>query len=177
MLCLVSGGPFYLPPLHWTDDRSCELWGFRSGVIEDFGLVGCDAASLGKWFPMFRKNASHSSRPFNPWGWRRHVLSKCREPLTQRLIPHPRRLETVTFVHKNRAIPPLISHNGLRDVAFMKQLDTWTYNNYLHESCNKQPNFILYIHLRQASVSVSHSDLRKYICWSSFSSHVQYLYN
>jgi hypothetical protein len=104
----ISGGLFYLPSLHWTDDRSCELRGFRSGVIEDFGLVSCYASSLGKWFPMFRTNASHSSWPFHPRGWRRRVLSKRREPLTQRIIPHPRRQEIVIFFHKIRVLLPLL---------------------------------------------------------------------
>lgn len=31
------------------------------GVIEDFGLLGCDAASFSKWLPTFRSNVAPSS--------------------------------------------------------------------------------------------------------------------
>jgi hypothetical protein len=34
---------------------------FYSGVIEDSGLLGCDAVSMGRWLPTFRRNLSSSS--------------------------------------------------------------------------------------------------------------------
>jgi hypothetical protein len=33
-----------------------KFWCFHNGVIDDSGLLECDAVLLGKWVPTFRKN-------------------------------------------------------------------------------------------------------------------------
>jgi len=68
----------------------CEFGGFRGGVIENSGLLGCDAASLGEWFSKFQRiivpSSSASSSlyvPLDPWGWSQYDPSKHRKSLNQ----------------------------------------------------------------------------------------------
>lgn len=42
----------------------CEFEGFQSGVLENSGLLGCDAVLQGKWLPTFQRNVSPSSTRF-----------------------------------------------------------------------------------------------------------------
>jgi len=39
---------------------SLQVLMFYRGVVENFGLLGCDFASLDKWLPAFRKNVDKS---------------------------------------------------------------------------------------------------------------------
>jgi hypothetical protein len=36
--------------------NGCESQGVHSGAVEDSGLLGCDAALPGVWFPTFQRN-------------------------------------------------------------------------------------------------------------------------
>jgi len=85
-----------------------QFRGFRRGVSNDSVLLGHDVASLDSWIPTFRDIvASSSSTVKSPLQfllrhiqlWRgRYVVSKRRDPTTQRTPSHSRRTGTSTLL-------------------------------------------------------------------------------
>ena len=70
------------------------FWGFYSGVAQDSGLVGCNAASLGDQLPAFGRTVSPSSArhlPSNTAQRRVRLESSDSRPVIRGLIrePHP----------------------------------------------------------------------------------------
>jgi hypothetical protein len=46
---------FYAKQTAWKILGECETSGALSGVAEDSGILGCEAVSLGGWFPALRR--------------------------------------------------------------------------------------------------------------------------
>jgi hypothetical protein len=66
----------------WLEQRLPSIVGSFMQLIDGFGLLGCDALSLGRWLPTFRWNVSQGASEWRP------LTRRCHTPKLRNLHSH-----------------------------------------------------------------------------------------